>query len=777
MPKLLHPTGRAIAVFAACAVWLASLGLPQTPRATAEDQPPVNAAYLNALAIAGDFDKLLLQLQAHGDGVAPVESLIEDLERFQKHNADRRATREDDYRRALEDASEKLEAGQVERALRHAIDAHSLSLDPQATLATDLVARVTEAAETRAADAEANEDWLEALGLYRLLDILHESNPQHRKDVERTAAHVRVLQVYAPDRLDALARSQAERRGDDRFRDQLADVDHEPWQQRLRGVELPMLRDALARAARRHVNDRGFATLMRGAVQGLLVLIDTPAVYDGFDRLADAELRDDFRQYLNRVAASLDAPDKKLNFLEAATLIDRVVARNEMTVRLPEAVLVFEMAEGAVGTLDDFSSVIWPHDLEQFSRSTQGKFTGVGIQITRRDGQLVVVTPLEGTPAQQAGIKAGDVIIAVDGVRTASWTLDRAVREITGPEGTDVTLTVERVGNNEPIDLEIQRAEIVIESIRGWQHTDTAKGGWNYLVDEADRIAYVRLSQFIPQTADALDDAIAQVRETGPIRGLVLDLRHNPGGLLSSAIDVADRFLRKGAIVATVDGDGRKNNQTSANRFGTYENFPVAILINRGSASASEIVAGALQDHDRATVIGTRSFGKGSVQDLFRLADGRSYLKLTTQYYQLPDGRIIHRKDDATAWGIDPELEIDMTDQQVADLLEFRQLLDVLREPDEPVMADAAKPWAGEAFRVKNGEVEHADADRDGAAQGSDADDEAPDPAEPDDAKTLVEILPPSASQILELGLDPQLEAALLVLKTRLAADRLAMAR
>ena len=684
--------------------------------------------------------------------------MIDDLQRYQQHRLDQRAARQERYTKALAQAEERFDAGEVERALRHAIDAHGLSVDPEKTLERELVASITREAEALAKEAEDRQDWLEALSLYRLLDMLYEDKPRHADDVERVAAHVRVLQVYAPERLDELVRQRAERRDEDRFNEQLAEVEHEPWQQRLAGVQVGMLRDAITRSARQHVADADFASLMRGSIDGLLSMLDTPAVFEEFDGLTDVEDRQRFRGYLQRLSASLAAPGEALNFLEAAAMIDRIVARNKMTVDLPEAVLAFEMAEGATARLDDFTSVIWPHDIQQFSRSTEGKFTGIGVQITRRDGQLMVVTPLEATPAQKAGIKAGDVIAAVDGVRTASWTLDQAVRRITGPEGTEVTLTIERIGEDEPIDIEVRRAEIVIESIHGWEHTDTARGGWKYFVDPANRIGYVRLSQFMPQTDDALDEAIEQMQEDGPINGLVLDLRHNPGGLLSAAIDIADRFLSEGDIVATVDGDGEVNKKTSAKRFGTYKNFPVAVLINRGSASASEIVAGALQDHGRAVVIGTRSFGKGSVQDLFPLAGGRSYLKLTTQYYRLPGGRIIHRTDNAETWGIEPNLTVDMTDQQVADLLEFRRLIDVLREPGKPILADDSKPWGTPRFRVEGGEREVRGKRRDG------------------EDRVMVEIQPPRASEILQLGLDPQLEAALLLLKTRLATDQLAKA-
>jgi len=750
-------------VFAVFRHWFCSLlilaslmvGVVASPTAQADNSQKALSIY--NIAQQGQFEQLLEVLEPYRHKSQQIHSLVFALERYGKHQAERQVAKLDSFNEALTLAEEEFNNDKIEDALRAAIEAHSLAENQAALLESELVTTLVESAENQAKQAEADKDWLYALSLYRLLDMLFEDHPTHREDVDRIASHVRVIQVYTPETLEHMFRERAEAKGIDRD-DADVEVEHQSWEERLKGVELSMLRDAIARSARRHVDASGYTSLMLGSVQGLQVMLNTPRAYEEFPTLKDEEQRANFSQYLERVAKSLTDRDEddQLNFLEAATMIDRVDAMNRVTVKLPKSVVAYEMAEGAMGTLDDFSAVIWPHDIEQFQRSTQGKFTGVGIQITRRDGQLMCVTPLEGTPAQQAGMKAGDLIIAVDGESTASWTLDRAVRQITGPEGTTVTLTVERRGRNEPLDIPIVRAEIVIESIRGWEHTDRALGGWNYFVDAEDRIAYVRMTQFIPQTVEALDQAIEEMQKTGPINGLVLDLRHNPGGLLKSAIDVVDRFIDEGDIVATVEADGARNNQAQANRFNTYESFPVVILINQGSASASEIVSGALQDHGRATIIGTRSFGKGSVQDIYRLANGRSFLKLTTQYYQLPGGRIIHRKDDSTMWGVEPDLVVDVTDRQVADLLEFRQSLDIIRDEDEPIMADATKPWASDTFRVNEGKIE---------VEGT-----LPDGSD----RVMVEVNPPMARQIIELGLDPQLEAAVLLLKTRLVAQEIA---
>ena len=271
------------------------------------------------------------------------------------------------------------------------------------------------------------------------------------------------------------------------------------------------------------------------------------------------------------------------------------------------------------------------------------------------------------------------------------------------------------------MQFKLARAEIVIKSIRGWQRK--AKGGWDYYIDRDSRIGYVRLSQFIPQTATDLDNAINEMERDLGLEGLILDLRFNPGGLLSSAVEVADRFIRSGGIVATVGTDGRQTTKYGARPDHTHRPIPTVVLINEGSASASEIVAGALQDYGRPRIVGSRSFGKGSVQDLFHLDRGEAYLKLTTQYYQLPEGRIIHREPDSLQWGIEPDVTVRMTTQQIADAIEYRQKVDVLREDDQ-------------SPQLQDGQ---------------------------------------SVDQLITESLDPQLEAALLIVKTRLVVQKLAL--
>ncbi|HEX7009644.1 MAG TPA: S41 family peptidase, partial [Phycisphaeraceae bacterium] len=626
----------------AATLWVLGLmSLVLWPGAALQAQQMVDVTQLPHLAEAGRFDELLTRLKAGSPdvfGLPGVESLIADLERYQAHSADQVQHRRQAYQEALAKIDQERQAGWLEEALVAAIDAHSLAEDQVALLSDQKVQTLVQEAQHAAQAAEEAQDWVQALTYYRLLDLLFDDHATYRDDVRRIARHVRVLELYAPARLQELYRAQMKRREQARAQrdaqnadgDAKADADDAlntpddpiveqgPWQVRLKGVQISMLRQALRQAAQQHIGHKGYTTLMQGAIDALLVLVRSKALGDTFPSLNDPLRVRPFQAELERIAGNLKAPTRQeMTFLETISLIDRIMLRNNQTVNLPEAVLVYEMTEGAMEMLDEFSAVIWPWDREQFARSTSGRFTGVGIQIRRQNGRLVVVSPLPDTPAQRAGIKAGDIIAQVDGRDTSTWSLDRAVREITGPEGTYVTLGIERADKPDLIEYRIQRAQIDIDSVRGWARLGGDR--WDYFIDPENRIGYVRLSQFIPQTADELDEAVSQMEADGPLNGLILDLRFNPGGLLGSAIAVADRFVAEGPIVFTVNADGERTAESRAKRHHTYKPFPVVVLINQGSASASEIVAGALQDYGRAVIVGTRSFGKGSVQDVFQL--------------------------------------------------------------------------------------------------------------------------------------------------------------
>lgn len=717
---------------------------------------------MRRLARAGQFDKLFMMLKRDG-GLAQdrqVRELMDDLEEHRKHAATHTAERRKAYEEAYKEMRDHVAADNLTDAVFSAIEANGLADDPAAMLKLPAVVKLVDQAEHKAAKAEGEQDWLEALSLYRALELLFDDNVRHKDQISRIERKLRLLRFYAPRTLEKLyaeraaqikaqrAKERANGNGENGDNGDNADdanaeeqddepikINGETWQQRLKGIERTMLNQTFSRAAHHHIGNPGYKPLLKGSIDALMVMAQletgSPApddagggLRDEFPRFKDAERVKKFSNGLARIRKSVDDANSPMNYLQMSSIVDDVVELNNATLELPEEVLVYEMTDGATSQLDDFTSIIWPHDLEQFGRNIDGKFYGVGIQISRRNGRLTVVSPLEGTPAHSAGIRANDIIAEVDGVKTADWTLDQAVRNITGPEGTVVKLGIERPGQQKLLVFPITRAEIIIESVKGWEHKK--EGGWNYYIDEKNKIGYVRLTQFIPQTVEGLDEAVTAMQEDKGLNGLIVDLRGNPGGLLSSAIDISDRFVGEGTIVSTVNSANRETRRYVAREDRTYPRVPLVILINQGSASASEIVSGAIQDYQRGLIIGDNSFGKGSVQDLFPIDGRNAALKLTTQYYRLPAGRIIHRKPGADAWGIQPDLPVKMTTTQVAELIRYRQDVDVVRQNGE-------KPKDG-------GEI-------------------------------------PTADKILSKGLDPQLNAALLVIKTNLVAEHVALAR
>jgi len=298
--------------------------------------------------------------------------------------------------------------------------------------------------------------------------------------------------------------------------------------------------------------------------------------------------------------------------------------------------LIYGAIQGMLANLDPHSSFLKPDDYRELQIETKGSFTGIGIEITIKDGVLTVVAPIEGTPAWKAGLKPGDKIIKINGKPTKGMSLIEAVKLLRGPKGTKVTISIYREGFKELKDITLVRDVIPIKSVR-YKLLEPGYG-------------YVRITSFQEKTPVELRQALRDLEKDG-LKGLIIDLRNNPGGLLDSAVQVADEFLDSGLIVYTKGRRKDQNFKFEAHPDHGKHHYPIVVLVNAGSASASEIVAGALQDHHRAVIVGTRTFGKGSVQTIIPLPDG-SAVRLTTAQYYTPSGRSIQ------AEGIEPDLEI-----------------------------------------------------------------------------------------------------------------------
>ncbi|MDO9462561.1 MAG: S41 family peptidase, partial [Deltaproteobacteria bacterium] len=330
-------------------------------------------------------------------------------------------------------------------------------------------------------------------------------------------------------------------------------------------------------------------------------------------------------------AATREAYEKLKLFADVLDIVEKNYVEEVKT-----GDLIYGSIKGMLETLDPHSSFMTPDDFKELQVETKGIFSGIGIEITLKDGILTIVSPIEGTPAYNAGLKAGDRILKIDGKTTKNMSLIEAVKKLRGPRGTKVTISILREGWSEIKDFALVRDVIPIHSVK---HKTLEEG-----------YGYARIINFQDKTSQDLKSALDDLEQQNkPLKGLILDLRNNPGGLLDQAVRVADEFIEEGIVVYT---DGRIKSQNvrfTAHKGEKPHPYPIIVLVNEGSASASEIVAGALQDHKKAIILGAQTFGKGSVQTVIPLDDG-SGLRLTTALYYTPGGRSIQAK------GITPDI-------------------------------------------------------------------------------------------------------------------------
>lgn len=344
---------------------------------------------------------------------------------------------------------------------------------------------------------------------------------------------------------------------------------------------------------------------------------------------------------------------------------------------------------GMTMVLDPYTDYISTEDLPQFEEELDRQFAGVGVEvfIEPESKRLRVASPLPNTPAQREGIKPGDYILAIDGQSTEGLTLEQASKKMRGNPGTKVVLSVQTPGEEKPRDVTLVREIIHAETVLG--DTRNPDGSWNYVLQDHPDIGYIRLPTFGEDTSGRLRTIITALLEK-KIRGLVLDLRDNPGGRLEEAVAVCDLFIRSGEIVTTRYRNGQIKRRYMATGRPLCPDLPLAVLINTFSASASEIVAACLQDYQRAVIVGERSFGKGTVQELIHLGPDLGMLKLTTAAYWRPSGRQIHKMggaSDRDEWGVSPDpgmqVELDKTEREA--LIKYRALRDIYLPAGSPL--------------------------------------------------------------------------------------------
>ncbi|MFM9995543.1 MAG: S41 family peptidase [Phycisphaerales bacterium] len=692
-------------------------------------------------AASGGHDQRLWSLLEERPAVVPEGAAVwlgTSADLLKANMAKREELRGEELKRVNEELDKHLADAPsdltISRALRSAVELHMLSTDKPGVLNDARVARLRARAAEAARDAELRGDWFTSSELFARLDSLYEDTGDFKEDLRRQGTRLSMIRLYVPERFWEL-------RNDRRLEDNekplppynpVGDV----WSEKLAGITTYMAAKAVERGAADHVERTPLEKSLRGGIEAIRTMVTTEDLAGSFPGLRNPEAR-------ARMLASLAQEDARLLLGarpgDTMELMKRLMGENKKSVMIDEPALIHEFGNGAMAEFDEFSAIIWPDEVRRFNKSTQGNFIGVGIHIQLDELlNIRVVTPIEGTPAQRAGVRPGDIIKRVNGKSTLGFSLDQAVDVITGTEDTKVMLTLERASDDAPaggagdgprvdeIDVSLIREKIEIPSVKGWKRIGAAEDSWEWFIDPELKIGYVRLSGFTEKTDLELDSAIRQMKAQN-VRGLILDLRFNPGGLLEQAVAVTSRFVEPraaevydGLIVSTHGPDGRTPEREYAlDRRATLSNIPVVVLVNEGSASASEIVSGAIQDYAaagalRGLVLGQRSFGKGSVQNVWQLPGAGltpAYVKLTTQYYKLPGGRLIHRKPTSEHWGVEPNLSVEMLPKQIAEAFTLRQNADVLKLNNEGAKGDKNEPSPNPDDLIAKGldlQLEHA---------------------------------------------------------------------
>ena len=720
-------------------------------------------------ARAGRFDRTsqLLDEAAAQSNDPTVARMREWTSQFEKQRHEFAAQRHKQYEKEVANVRLLLDHRMDDFAIDAAASAYGLAEDKKAFRSETWVNQLVEKTAAKAEQYDKAEQWLRSLRLYADLGVVEPANPLWKERLKAVTRRVRLLALYTPETLKALQESDAkdreaakalleknepkdekdaEKPKDEKKPDPKVDNDgfRIDWRETLRGVRMEMLWDALVDSKENYFRDTSYKKLGVGGLEGVRAVVSTKGLEKAFPMLADNARRGEFVRVIEDQLETMKAAKESSEMNLLRSVLAHIRSQNRLTVQLPEEVLWSEFADGAFAELDAFTGMIWPADLEEFNKTTQGEFSGVGIQIqSDEDGSLKVVSPLEDSPAYKAGIKAGDVITHINGKNAKGITLNQAVKTITGPKGTIVVLTVASPGGKTK-EYTIKRETIKVASVKGWLHLPG--GGWEYMVDPDNKIAYLRMTNFTKDTAKELDKALDDIEARGG-KGVILDLRYNPGGLLTAATDVSDKFLRRGDIVRTMPERDTGNQQTVA-RARADDNdtaLPMVVLVNQYSASASEIVSGALKDHSRALVVGERTFGKGSVQMLFPLSERTAYLKLTTSHYYLPGGRCIHREETSTEWGVDPDVTVEMTPEQMRAAIDARQELDILRDAN-------AAPAEGQQEKIN---------------------DVAPQVQQKVREEQKKEVAAAGGEKKDLMSSDPQLSAAVLLLRLQLAGTQL----
>jgi carboxyl-terminal processing protease len=647
-------------------------------------------------ASGGNWDSVneLLSEVPPGDDAVLID-FKEQLATFKQNRSSESKATSEAREEALQEMNKQFKSGNILQAMQSAVNAQTLSNSLDDILYNEDVQKVlTKAQDEVSAHAESKNILTTQTLLYYLRTFYEGTSRRDLYDawndqLEDVALHVSLLRQYAPKHLHALFVKRAEILGDeppDDYNKQASDS----WVERVNDIDKTIVVRSLTTAVNEHISSVSWDSLIEGGLQAIRKLGNIPVIDETFQKASESRLQ---KSWLSSVDEELESYKEYLQHISGkrclTQILDRLFAANEQAMQLPEGMILREFGDGAMSKLDKYSAIIWPDEWRHFQQQTEGRFVGVGIVIRENPkGEILVVNPIEGSPAYYGGVQPDDVIVSVNGTSASGWSLNDAVDRITGPQGTFVNLTLRRPSCEEPVDVMLTRDTIKLHSVQGWWKKDLDEDGqpnWDWYVDRDNKIGYIKLTGFSDESYTDMLTAIRELEQEGTPTGLILDLRYNPGGLLPIARQISNLFVSSGTIVSGEAANGEELFRMRARPNRAFlSDWPVVILINQGSASASEIVAGCVQAHDAGIIVGQRSWGKGSVQTVHSISS-ESNVKLTTQYYRLPSpdggttkGRLVHKRRGSTDWGVIPDVEVVMSPDQISKSNELRQKADII---------------------------------------------------------------------------------------------------
>jgi carboxyl-terminal processing protease len=683
------------------------------------------------------------------------------LEEYQSQQDERRALNREDFEKYVGYAQARIDRKEFDQALSWTLRALDCAPQREEFLKSAWIQQLANDSLDAARALREESKWREAWHIYSLLSGVFEKETGYQKLEREALTHLRLDAMFEDDR---------------------------PWKEMVERVRWQDAEQALEYIHYYYVEPADFRGVAEGGLEQLLLLTESKTAQKSFDGLRnEVDLRDfrlRVREHLDQVKAapSVDYKACKEHFR-------RVVEINRQTVRLPDELLVSELMRGALEPLDEFTTIIWPQESKEFEKHTRGDFIGVGISIIKnRADEVEVVSPLEDTPAYRAGIQAGDIIVGVDSRRLdKNVSINGVVDIITGKAGTAVTLTIRR--DQEEIEFPLVRNRVKIRSVKGVRRDPQHEEDWDHWLDKEMGVGYVRVVNFQSNTVEDLANILSELSADG-LKGVVLDLRGNPGGLLDAAWKLSSLFLKRGDTVVSTKGRIKHEDQSfDTTGDGAFSDIPLVVLVDERSASASEIVSGAVRDNGRGVVIGERTFGKFSVQNLIPLSRSGAKLKITTAKYYLPSGDSLHRDPGAAQWGVEPDIATRLVAkeaQNVYTLWREASLLGPVKpkkegtpsdvdplDPggeDDVILPEAPAGPTGDAAKSAEGkDGTSAEGDKDAGEKNTDAkSDESSEEktADADKKDELPELEQPDENNRKKT--DPQLDTALLLMRITL---------